>query len=135
MYLSQQFLKEFHKRSWLTLKGLALGVALVATVHQASAQEAEGTTNCVSLSAVDRTEVLDDSTIMFYMNNGRMYMNELPHRCPGLREDGTFMYRVSTTQLCNIDVITVLERFGAGFMQGASCGLGKFQPVSEAPEG
>lgn len=87
--------------------------------------------NCVSLSRIDRTEIVDDHTILFYMRGNDIYRNVLPHRCPGLDREEQFMYRVTTSQLCNIDVITVLEDFGSRFMPGASCGLGKFQPISQ----
>jgi hypothetical protein len=39
------------------------------------------------------------------------------------------MYRVALSQLCNIDVITVLSDVGFGFIPSASCGLGEFQPI------
>ena len=112
-----------------TLPVLTLGAALLAG-GTAAAQDADGMLNCVSLTQVDHTEVVDDNTILFYMRNNDIYRNVLPHRCPGLGREQTFMYRVSTSQLCNVDVITVMDRVGAGFMQGASCGLGKFQPVN-----
>lgn len=114
-----------------TLPAMALLAAALVGGH-AGAQDATDMVNCVSLSQVDRTEVVDDTTILFYMRGNEIYRNVLPHRCPGLRRDEAFMYRVTTSQLCNVDVITVLDRIGAGFMPGASCGLGKFQPISEA---
>ena len=110
---------------------VTLGAALLAG-GTAAAQDPDGMLNCVSLTRVDHTEVIDDNTILFYMRGGDIYRNVLPHRCPGLGREQTFMYRVSTSQLCNVDVITVMDRIGAGYMQGASCGLGKFQPISEA---
>jgi hypothetical protein len=39
------------------------------------------------------------------------------------------MYRTSLSQLCNVDIITVLQNVGFGFLPGASCGLGMFRPV------
>ncbi|MBN1237310.1 MAG: hypothetical protein JXB36_02355 [Gammaproteobacteria bacterium] len=107
-----------------------LGAAIVAL--PAGAQDSADLVNCISLSRVDRTEIVDENTILFYMRGSDIYRNVLPHRCPGLRAREPFMYRVTTSQLCNVDVITVLDRIGAGFMPGASCGLGKFQPISEA---
>ena len=32
-------------------------------------------------------------------------------------------------QLCDVDVTTVLQDVGFGFLPAASCGLGKFQPI------
>lgn len=86
---------------------------------------------CVRLQQIDRTEVVDDSTILFYMRDGRILRNNLPQRCPDLKNQDQFMYRVSLPSLCDLDIITVLNRIGPGFMPGASCGLGKFQPISK----
>jgi hypothetical protein len=41
------------------------------------------------------------------------------------------MYRVSLNQLCDVDTITVLEDFGFGLQQGATCKLGRFAPISK----
>jgi hypothetical protein len=87
--------------------------------------------HCVSLLRIDRTDIVDDSNILFYMTNGTIYRNQLPHRCPGLRTADSFMYRTSLNQLCDLDIITVLNSLGFGFMRGPSCGLGSFQPVTK----
>ncbi len=87
--------------------------------------------HCISLSRIDRTDVVDDSNILFYMKGGDIYLNRLPHRCPGLRWEKAFMYRTSMSQLCNVDIITVLNNMGFGFSPGVSCGLGPFYPISE----
>jgi hypothetical protein len=86
---------------------------------------------CVSLARIDRTEVVDDQNILFYMNDGTIYRNHLPYRCPGLGVRESFMYRTSLNQLCNVDIITVLDDIGFGFSPGPSCGLGMFYPMSE----
>ena len=40
-----------------------------------------------------------------------------------------FSYRTSITQLCSVDIITVIDR-GAPGIAGPSCGLGQFQEVT-----
>jgi hypothetical protein len=110
---------------------LSLLIVTASGSISAGAQESDEMMNCVSLSRVDHTEVVDDATLLFYMRGDEIYRNVLPHRCPGLDREQQFMYRVTTSQLCNVDVITVLDNLGGRFMPGASCGLGKFQPVSE----
>lgn len=40
--------------------------------------------HCVSLRRIDRTEVVDDRNILFHMRGGNVYLNNLPHKCPGL---------------------------------------------------
>lgn len=87
--------------------------------------------HCVSLMRIQRTDVLDDRSILFYMKGGQIYLNRLPHRCPGLRWERAFMYRTSLSKLCDLDIITVLDNLGFGYSPGVSCGLGMFFPISE----
>ena len=86
---------------------------------------------CVSLSRIDHTYVLDDRNILFYMHGGKIYRNHLPYNCSGLKINDTFMYRTSLNQLCNVDIITVLDSLGFGYSPRNSCGLGLFYPVSK----
>ena len=88
-------------------------------------------TLCVSLIRIRRTDIVDDNNILFYMNDGLIYQNQLPNRCPGLRINDSFSYRTSLTRLCNVDVITVLRNSAGGLTRGVSCGLGMFQPITE----
>ncbi len=88
---------------------------------------------CVQTSRIRSTHVLDDQTIDFIMTDGRVFRNTLPSRCPGLGFERAFAYRTSLSQLCNVDIITVLNT-GGGPRRGASCGLGQFQPM-QAPAG
>lgn len=100
-------------------------------VTLADAHLDEDVERCISLRRIDRTEVIDDHNVLFYMRGGTIYRNQLPHRCPGLRHEKTFMYRTSLSQLCDLDVITVLYNHGFGFTPGSSCGLGRFHPITK----
>jgi hypothetical protein len=84
--------------------------------------------NCVSLQSIRSTQVHGDSTIDFHMNGGKVYRNTLPNSCPSLGFEERFLYKTSLSQLCSVDIITVLT--SPGLSQGASCGLGEFQPVA-----
>jgi len=86
--------------------------------------------HCVRINDIDKIDIADADTLVFRMRGGKVYRNELPHRCPGLRSNDTLMYRASAGRLCSIDVITVLEDWGFGFAPGASCGLGMFEPIT-----
>lgn len=86
---------------------------------------------CVSLKRISRTDVIDDNNILFYMHGRKVYLNKLPHKCPGLARADAFMYRTSMSQLCDLDVITVLDNIGFGFMRGPSCGLGTFYLIDK----
>lgn len=86
--------------------------------------------DCLQVAAVDRTVVLDDQTVLFYVRGKKVYRNYLPKKCPGLKREDRFMYEARQGRLCNIDSITVLELWNASFTPGFTCPLGKFQPIT-----
>ncbi|MDX1563349.1 MAG: DUF6491 family protein [Gammaproteobacteria bacterium] len=102
----------------------------IVPLTQALAQDAEGV-RCVTLSRIDRTDVIDDQHIAFYMRNGDIYLNRLSRSCPGLDDRQPFSYRTATGRLCSIDTITVLENYGFGLSRGATCGLNRFVLTDE----
>ena len=85
--------------------------------------------SCINLAQIRNSQVRDGRTIDFIMAGGKVYRNELPQQCGGLGFDRSFTYSTSLTQLCNVDIITVLQNIGGTFNRGASCGLGQFTPV------
>jgi len=87
--------------------------------------------NCVTLSQLRETRVIDDRTIDFILNDGTILRNTLPNRCPSLGFERAFSYSTSINRLCNVDIITVIAQ-GGGPRRGASCGLGMFVPVKPA---
>jgi len=87
--------------------------------------------NCVTLSQLRETRVIDDQTIDFIMRDGTVLRNTLPNRCPSLGFERAFSYSTSLNRLCNVDIITVITQ-GGGPRRGASCGLGMFVPVKPA---
>jgi hypothetical protein len=88
------------------------------------------TTDCVQLTSIRETRVLDDRTIDFVMRNSDIYRNQLPYSCPSLGFEKRFSYRTSLSRLCSVDTITVLMEAG-GLQPGASCGLGQFQKMAK----
>jgi hypothetical protein len=92
---------------------------------------------CLQLQDIRRSQVIDDRTIDFYTRSGDVYRNRLPMSCPQLGFERSFTYATSITQLCSVDIITVLMQ-GQPMMRGASCGLGPFTPIArpgnKAPE-
>lgn len=118
----------------MILAGLASSVAArdTAPVARPATVTPGKTLSCVPLSQIDSTTVLDDKTILFKMRSGtpRYYKNNLPFKCPQLGSEKAFSYKTSTSQLCNVDIVTVLLNFGGHIQDGASCGLGKFEPYT-----
>jgi len=87
--------------------------------------------NCIRRASIRSTYIVDDRTVIFYMSQQKIYVNQLPHRCSGLRSAGTFSYRTTGSQLCSVDMITVVRSMGRSLSTGPSCGLGKFRPVTK----
>ena len=125
-------------RPLLCLMSIALlsasGTAIAGGKKADNLRPAGEAVNCVQIQQIRNTDVLDDKTIDFHMLGGKIYRNTLPHSCPGLGFEQKFMYKTSLSQLCSVDIITVLQDAG-GLHRGASCGLGKFQPMENAPTG
>lgn len=86
--------------------------------------------HCVRVQGIQRIDIVDSDTLVFRMRNGKVYRNDLPYNCPGLRRDDTLMYRTTIGQVCDLDIVTVLEDWGFGFAPGVSCGLGVFHPIT-----
>ena len=85
--------------------------------------------NCLQLTSFRSTEIRDDRTIDFMGTGDRVWRNTLPNSCPGLKAADTFTYATSISQLCSVDIITVLNNSGGSLQRGAGCGLGQFVPV------
>jgi Family of unknown function (DUF6491) len=120
--------------------GLLAIVLLLLSAGMAAAQDddqdEEGerdmdSVQCVRISDIEGIDVVDSRTLVFRMRGDDVYENKLPFECPGLKRNDTLMYRASVGQLCNIDIVTVLEDWGFGFAPGPSCGLGMFNPITE----
>jgi len=124
---------------------LGLFIALPAwaqdgeTAAEDAAEEAVGAiedfdrepVRCISPSSIQRTEVIDARTVLFYMRGGDVYRNRLAYDCPRLVREKRFSYELRTNRLCNVDTIYVLEFWGSEMRRGMPCGLGDFYPITE----
>lgn len=85
---------------------------------------------CLGITRIREMKVLDNRNILFYVRPDQVYLNTLDRACGGLSRYKTVSYKTSLHELCNVDIITVLDDVGGSFMPGASCGLGEFYPIS-----
>lgn len=119
---------------------LVIGLGLAASLTPAIAKDTPDpyvptngkALDCVQIRSIRSTNVRDDRTIDFIMNGNKVYRNSLPNSCPSLGFERRFLYRTSLSQLCSVDIITVLYNAGTNLQPGASCGLGQFQPMEKA---
>ena len=116
-----------------TARSAVIGVFAVicSLAFPVSAEENDGAKKCIHINRISSVRVIDNQHIRFKMSGGTDYLNTLPHTCPGLGKHTPIMYKTSLNQLCDLDTVTVLNSIGGGFMRGASCGLGKFVPLTE----
>lgn len=113
--------------SALALAGaLACGFQPVVLAEETLEPETKEELRCISLMSIQSVKVLDNRRILFNLKGEKQYINLLPHRCFGLRKNQPFMYRTSLNQLCDLDLITVLDTGGFGMRPLGSCGLGRF---------
>jgi hypothetical protein len=111
--------------------GISADARPLKPADEAKIQPVGKPVDCVQIPEIRETRVRDDQTIDFYLSGHRVYRNRLPYKCNGLGFEEKFSYRTSLSQLCSVDVITVLQ--SPPVVQGPTCGLGQFQPVSGAP--
>jgi len=123
------------RNAWV---GIVLALGLQTASAQDSAEEGAAAAaagrpeRCITLNRLDRTEVIDDRTIVFHMRGGGLYLNNLDRECPGLAREGRFMYSPTGNRLCSLDTVTVLEQWGFGLTRGFTCSLGEFHPITVA---
>ena len=107
-----------------------LGHAQAANIDIASEDRFDRTpVECITVSAIDRTDVIDDQTIIFFMRGKKIFRNYLPRKCPGLERHERFAYQPTSNRLCDIDTVTVLEQWGGRLTNGFTCPLGEFHPI------
>lgn len=118
----------------LKLIPLVAAFVLVLGLPSVRAEQAAGAKSsklCLGLLQIDNIEYKDNRNIVFKMVNGDYYVNQLPYSCPNLSMNNAIMYKTSLNELCNLDIITVLDTIGGGYEQVGACGLGKFKPISK----
>jgi hypothetical protein len=97
--------------------GLAIGTAQAGT---------EGTMSrggvCLWSYNVDHTHVVNPSTVLFYMKDGKVWQNNLPTPCNGLKLHG-FALIGHEEEFCGSQPISILETHEA-------CALGTFTPTN-----
>jgi hypothetical protein len=110
----------------------ALAALAVCGAPSSSGQEGAAAQNCLYMSDVRRTTILDDDNILFYMRNGTVYQNHLRNTCFMLRSTNRFTYGSSALRrLCVGDLIQVLpdSPFGGAPIPMATCNLGTYLPI------
>lgn len=119
------------KETEMTLKMIltaasAAAMALGLSATLASAQPATISSSgnvCLKSIQIDRTEVPNESTILFHMKDGKTWENKLRNGpCVGLRFNGFVYVATPPDQICgNLQTIRAIQT-------GSVCVLGPFTP-------
>lgn len=84
--------------------------------------------SCVSIIELQGNRIIDGNTILFEGRGGRLWRNDPPHGCPGLRPGRAIITRSSLTQHCRGDIFQVLDP--PAHMTLGACGFGDFIPYA-----
>ena len=122
-----------------------IGAAMVATAPAAAqtnraaeaeaklAKALEGRTagepvRCINLSSIRSTRIIDNSAILYEVGS-KLYVNRPASGASSLDDDDILVTKTSGSQLCDIDIVRLVDRTGhfpRGFVS-----LGKFVPYEK----
>jgi hypothetical protein len=106
---------------------MSLALSLIATIVVATGPvlaESGDEQDCIYLSYIGRTPVIDNKTILVEMRGNTYKRIDLLNRCGGLKLQGGFSYSTSINKLCKHDPLIVL---GAG----NACLIDKIVDITE----
>ena len=111
--------------------GMVMGAALLALAgcsddEPAVANDAGSAGNgvCLATAQIDHTEIVNDSAIVFFMKDGKAYMNAMRITCPSLKMEDGFVFETDAAEVCsNSQTIRVKN-------SGNFCELGQFTPFT-----
>jgi hypothetical protein len=86
--------------------------------------------DCVQLSRIGSTEIVDETAVIYKESPRRWYVNQPDDgRCALLRPRRVLVTHTTTSQLCGNDMVMIAET-NAPVTYGA-CGLGRFVPYTK----
>lgn len=108
----------------MKVTALTLVLALAAPTLAWAEAAPVGTNHiCIDGANVASTSIPDDRTILFHMNNGKVWRNTLRRSCPNLKFEQAFSQVIQGGEICaNAHMIRVLP-------EGNICALGDFALV------
>ena len=85
--------------------------------------------NCIALHRIKRTRAVGNQSMLFFMRDGTVFLNQFTHRCPrmGPPQLTSFESR-SNGRFCRLDRLIVLD---SALHEIGSCNIGSFEEVSE----
>jgi hypothetical protein len=87
--------------------------------------------DCVTLTQVRSSEIIDHTAIVYTTNDGTMYVNR-PSGANFLDDDDILVSEPFNGQACRIDIVRLIDR--GSRMPGGSVGLNDFVPYPRPPK-
>ena len=87
--------------------------------------------DCVTLTQIRSTEIIDRTAIVYTTNNGTMYVNQ-PSGANFLDDDDILVSEPRNGQACRIDIVRLIDR--GSRMSSGSVGLNDFVPYARPPK-
>jgi hypothetical protein len=107
---------------------------------------------CLARPAVRRMQIVDATTVLFFMRDKSAFKNTLTRQCAGLRRDSQLSFTAADRQVCSGSNFQVMLRVGSGsnsesvllpggstmsvprpdMIPGPTCALGEFSVISDA---
>lgn len=85
--------------------------------------------DCINLSDIQSSEIIDHTAILYRTNGGRVYVNRPDTGAESLDRDDILITDTWDSRLCSIDIVRLIEQsshFERGFV-----GLGAFVPYAK----
>ncbi|QDZ09019.1 hypothetical protein FPZ24_03160 [Sphingomonas panacisoli] len=109
------------------LAGVAGAAAPAATSKDPLAGRIAGAAvDCVDQSQLGGPDIVDNRTILYRQSLKRIWRNDLPAACPGLRPQTLLVVEIWGSRLCSNDRFQARDR--DTIIPGPYCRLGKFTP-------
>ncbi|MEO5493764.1 MAG: hypothetical protein ABIR08_07030 [Sphingomonas sp.] len=110
------------------LAGLAGGAAPAAPreTDPLAGRIAGKPVDCVDQSQLGGPDIVDNRTILYRQSLRRIWRNDLPAACAGLRPNTTLIVDIYGSQLCRNDHFRTRDT--GSIIPGPICRLGKFTP-------
>lgn len=126
--------------SAITLGFAVAGLCLAATASAADRNHEDAkalsgytrtgaTENCLRVTNIRSSEILNDHQILFKMSGGDAYLNE-PKSCSGLNRSLALNYEVTGSDLCTTTIVKLVDPSSPVPLQG-TCTLDAFQKLEK----
>jgi hypothetical protein len=88
--------------------------------------------NCIDPGRAYTTEIIDETAVVYRMPGGKLYVNRPRIGAPVLNHDAIILSRTFGMQLCDRDIVHMIDRGGRGPARAmGAVGLGPFVPYGK----